>query len=263
MAALVERLPVETDPRVAERIVEVLRGWTGLKHRRDPRPWRDHLATLTAGWRPADPASGGQTASAGPAQPAAGAQGRTVVPLSELELLGESFSFLVDFSGSTWDTTALLEEGSEVSRKELLDRRIGELLGRLSAGMSFNLIPYTDEPHPWSDERRPAREREVREARRFFERCRERGKGNVVGAIELALAEPGLETLVILTDGVPTGGEHWDMGLLIELLLRDNRFRGTVFEVVLVDSPRHMLRHWERLAAESGGRCLEVELGRP
>ena len=47
---------------------------------------------------------------------------------------------------------------------------------------------------------------------------------------------------------------------LVELLLRDNRHRGVGFDVVLVDCPRRLRRHWQTLAAGTGGRYLDVAL---
>jgi len=54
----------------------------------------------------------------------------------------------------------------------------------------------------------PASKRNVRAALKFFEDCHERGRGNFYDAALLALSDPEVDTLVVLTDGEPTGGTH-------------------------------------------------------
>jgi hypothetical protein len=43
------------------------------------------------------------------------------------------------------------------------------------------------------------------------------------------------------------------------LLIERTRFRNVVFDVLLSDAPDNLVPHWQRLAAATGGRCVEVE----
>src|SRR5690606_20818858 len=93
-----------------------------------------------------------------------------------------------------------------------------------------------------------------------FARCNRSGRGNVWAAAEAALLDPDLDALVVLTDGVPTGGPHGDFDLLLALLLERNRFRNAAFDVILVDAPRGKLAAWAAFAAATGGRSSSVAL---
>ena len=132
-------------------------------------------------------------------------------------------------------------------------------LAALPEDSCFNVIPYTDEPHPWSERLRPARTQEVRKAVAFLEGCAASGKGNVFDAIATALDDPDVDTIVIYTDGAPTGGHRWNLDLMVDLLLEANRHRGVVFDAVLVDAKPAQRKRWERLVHASGGACVEVE----
>lgn len=238
---LVERMQREPRARTRQRALDALQRLTGMKYRADPRPWRDHIATLPADWRPAradfEPAAGGTAAFAG------------------LPLLSDRMAFLIDFSGSLW--VAREDKGP---RKEAVDAALAAALPRLDEAATFHLVPYTAEPHPWRADAAPAKERVVREALADFEACRERGSGNAYGAIEYALSKPDVDTIVLLTDGAPTGGRRWKMDLIVELLRFELRFRPVAIDLVLVDAPSGLAKRWKTIAAFTGGRAVEVSL---
>ena len=66
------------------------------------------------------------------------------------------------------------------------------------------------------------------------------------------------DRIMIVTDGVPTGGRYWNLELLVQRLEWLRRWRGTVLDVVLVDVPGPTRRHWEWLASRTGGECSSV-----
>jgi Mg-chelatase subunit ChlD len=76
----------------------------------------------------------------------------------------------------------------------------------------------------------------------------------------LAANDPRIDTICVLTDGVPTGGTHSDMDLIAPLLLEATRFRRVVVDSILVDAPGPAVRRWAELSRRTGGRSLVVEL---
>lgn len=242
---LIARLEAEERPRLRLRVLEALQHLSGLKHRYDVRPWRDWSARLPEDWVPARALRA----------EASGELAGATVAFAGLPILSDRVAFLMDFSGSLWNER---EDGT--TRKQVLDGHVRELLGGLSESIEFDLVPYTATPHPWQGRIVPARRRTVEEGLRWFEACQERGQGNVFDAVFAALADPRVDTLVILTDGAPTGGTRWSLDLMVPLLLEATRFRHIAFDSIVVDAPPRLVRHWQRLAQGSGGRSIAIRM---
>jgi Mg-chelatase subunit ChlD len=98
----------------------------------------------------------------------------------------------------------------------------------------------------------------VRKAWAAFDSCRLRGRGDVWSAVQVALADPALGSLLIITDGAPTGGEHSNMELLVPLLEWECRWRGIAVDSVLIDSSKRQQNFWSDLARRTGGTMTPV-----
>jgi hypothetical protein len=248
MLILISRLATETRLRVRWRIVGVLQGASGLKHRLDVRPWKLWAEALPEGdvLRPRlDKGEKGRD-DAG-ATRAGGFAG--------LQIVSDRVAFLFDFSGSMWTS---LDDGR--LPKDVVADKLRLALETLPESTEFNLIPFTNVPIPWEEEVRPAKKNEVRRALEFFDACQSRGRGNFYDAALLAMADPKVDTIVVLTDGVPTGGFHSDMDLILPLLCDQTRWRKLVVDSILVDAPGGAKRRWEELSRRTGGLCIEVDL---
>jgi HEAT repeat protein len=243
-ARLVDRLGVEKQERLVLRLVELLQGLSGLKHRRDPRPWVAWLEGLPADWSGV-PASAALTE----AEPTT----HTQAVLAGLPIQSESVAFLIDLSGSIWNVRP---DGK--TRKQIVDGRLREALEALPEDARFNLIPYTGKPHPWKTELVEATRSRVREAARWFEECKEYGSGNFWDAAMLALEDPEVDTLVVIFDGAPTGGTRHRLELIAPLFQERNFARRVVLDLVLVDADRHNERAWTELARSTGGNVVSV-----
>jgi len=173
--------------------------------------------------------------------------------LSNLRPSTDRVSILVDLSGSVW-----MERQGGFSRKQLLDVELRSLLESLPRTVFFNLIPYATRPDPYQERQVLATPKAVRQAWKQFDSCRLSGRGDVWSAAQLALEDPGLASLLVITDGMPTGGEHAQMDLLVPLLEWECRWRGIVVDSVLIDSSQRLQRHWSDLAQRTGGRMTPV-----
>jgi len=243
---LVERLGQEEHSRLEHRIVRILQALSGQEHRRDPRPWRDWLARLDEGWR-------GRLMPGGTVRPAS-ARERSAVATA-LPVLSDHLTFLIDLSGSIWR-----ERADGKSRKERVDEKLREALGRLHEDARFNVVPFTSTPIPWKERLMKASRRNVSGALRFFDELRVSGSGNIFDAVQLALCDPELDTLVLLTDGAPTGGRRHRLELILPWLLRQNESRGVHFDVVLVGASHRLEGLWRRLTDGSAGELVTLDL---
>ncbi len=240
---LVDRLAREEETRLGWRIVATLQELTGRKYRGDPRPWKLFADGLAPDWRPAPE---GRPSELGEDRSRA---------FAGLTILSQRVAFLIDLSGSIWK-----ERADGKTRKEVIDGKLRLALESLPSDTLFNVIPFTGTPHPWKDALVPATKSNVRRAIRYFEGCRAQGSGNVYDAILLALEDPAVDTVVILTDGAPTGGRRHRLELMIPLLAERNATRMVAMDSILVDATRRLQLHWEDLSRRTGGRSLAIEL---
>ena len=246
LEALVDRLELEERPCVRDAVVRALGRATGLEHGGHVRSWRGALEGIRDSWRAgADPR---------PADASVLPAGQSVAALGRMDLRSDRVAILVDFSGSLWN-----ERSDGGRRKDALDPQVEALLESLHRDALFFLVPYTADNHPFDEEPLEATPRTVMRAQRFFRRATMRGKGDVWGALELALDQPALDRVIVVTDGAPTGGRHWDIGLIGERLSERTRFRPVAVDLVLLDAPRGLQRRWAPVVAELGGRLLALD----
>ncbi len=223
--------------------VDALRALSGLRHGLDPAPWREWAGSLPEGWaRTPDETRPGD------------AEG--TVSFAGLPLLSDRVVFLVDLSGSM----AQGAEG-EGSRREVARAELERTLTALPETARFDVVPYVDRPLPWKGRLVAATPANVAKALEHLERTKQTGTGNVWDALGVALTDPEVDTAVVFSDGVPSGGPHWNFELMEALLVQRNRFRHLAIDAVLVDAGGTTRKFWESVCAATGGRCVRAELG--
>ncbi len=251
---LLERLEADDSLWVRSAALDQLQDLSGLKYRLDPRPWKDWLANLAPDWRA--PVSSPAAAREAPQRAAPGAT--TTGGLMGLSIDSERVCFLFDLSGSMAQE---LEGGG--TPKSIVGENLRSALSSLHANVHFNLIPFSSAPIPWKERLVPANSSHVKNALEFFGSCQAGGRGNFYDAFTLAWSDPLTDRLIVLTDGVPTGGLHSDMDVIAPLVLARTRFRPVVLDAVLVDASPASVRRWRALAEKTGGRAIEVGIKKP
>jgi len=251
LEVLVERLVAEDDEPLAARLVRTLQALSGLKHRADPRPWRDWLRALPEDWR----AERGPEALE-PEPPDRNAS--QSVSFAGMPILSKRIAFLIDLSGSMWTPDATGRTPKDVVAEEL-----ARALSSLAPDTLFQLVPYTEHPRPWKKEAVPATPGNVRAAIRFFEDLNDRGTGNFWDAAMFALEDETVDTLCVLTDGAPTGGRRHRLELIVPLFEELDETRSVAVDSLLVDATRKLRNAWSDLARRTGGRSMAVDLSGP
>ncbi len=244
LGLLLDRLRVESRVALRAALVAALQELTGLRYRDRVEAWETALRALPPDWAPAIDAPAPTGARGGRAR-------GTVAALGRLDPKSDRLAILIDFSGSLW-----IENDEGRCKKDRLDPQVEQLLSGFSAGTEFLLVPYTREPHPFEPGLVEATGRNIRRAQRFFASARMNGSGDLFEALSLALDRPEVDRVVLLSDGAPSGGERWNIGLMVSLVRERLRFRPALLDFVLVDSSRKLERLWGGLARSTGGRIL-------
>lgn len=245
LKTLVAMLEVEKNKRLAFAIDAALEKLSGLDGGGKPDFWRKWVDNLGPEWKPAT----------GEAKPRSHSGDTHVVELVGMPIVSGAVAILVDFSGSTWQKRA---DGK--TRKDKLDEELKKSLEALPADTLFNVIPYTAIPIPWEKAVQAATPSNVQRALKFFVGCKATGKGNFWDAAMLALEDPAIDTILVLTDGAPTGGHRWNIDLMRERYVERNRWRHVVLDSVIVDAKKGLEERWRKLCEATSGRMLAVDL---
>jgi Mg-chelatase subunit ChlD len=87
------------------------------------------------------------------------------------------------------------------------------------------------------------------------------GRTALYDGIALALEDPEVDTVVVLSDGAPSAGSHFTKSDLLAEVRRGNRWRRARIDVVSVGSDG-IAKRWRdvlrRIADDSGGTLVEV-----
>ncbi|MBK7876807.1 MAG: hypothetical protein IPJ77_13870 [Planctomycetes bacterium] len=248
---LVDRLERESSLRLRWIAVRELQRLSGSDVELNLPFWKAWVERLADDWTFA-PRTG---AEAGNRKPQREPLGPETSQFLGLEIGSEALAILIDLSGSI----RLPGKDGKVA-KDVVDRELGRTLDGFSKRTRFNLVPYGTKPERWAEACRPATKETVADAKRFFAATDAGGYGNLWAALELALQDPEVENLLVLTDGQITASEHVNVELVRELLVERLRFRKIAVDVLLVGARPLRQAPWRALCAATGGRMLAVEL---
>jgi hypothetical protein len=239
LRAMVERLAREPQPRLRHRLRLELARVLGVDRGEDQAAW----------------AAGVESWTGGVATRSTGSELRptTTAHFSGLPLVSDRVAFLVDLSGSMWSAKV-----GELTRKELVDRALAAALESLPRGARVQLVPYTARPIPWERAAVPLDSARLRQALAWFVGRRDSGPGDFLEAFELVLADEQVDSVCVLTDGVPTGGERHELGLLFDRLLDRNAPRQLAVDALLVDCRPAIAARWSSFCAATGGVARRI-----
>ncbi|MDF1838469.1 MAG: hypothetical protein P1V35_11425 [Planctomycetota bacterium] len=247
---LIQRLDAEPREKLLLELVPRLQSMTGFKGGRNSRPWNQFAGDLPDDWQAEEPeerSEFGDDKEQG--------QVSSVSQSAGLPTYSDRIVYLMDFSGSIWN-----EQANGKTRKQMLDPLLHKTLDALRDGTHFNLGPYTGAVKPWQRSLIEAKASKVKAAHKFIDQIKITGPGDFYLAVQWALEDPLVDTICVLTDGAPSGGRHWRMEQITERLLAQGELRPIRYDVVLVDAPNGLKRHWQRLADETGGTMQAMKL---
>lgn len=252
LPALVQALKDERK-RVAETAGRALVKMTRIPFDPDPAVWG---AWLEGDGRSFDPAGAPPDDAPPPRPPPPVPAGTRTVEgarFLDLPIVSRHVAFVLDGSGSMKE---LRPDGR--TRWAEVVAELDQALGRLS-GAAVNVAVFSDEVAAALPRSQPL-DAPRREALLRFVRGRAPGgKTALYDGVAWGLADPEVDTLVVLSDGAPSAGTYFTKSDLLAEVRRANRWRRARIDVIAVGADG-VAQRWrdalQRLAQDSGGACL-------
>ncbi|MBL9085845.1 MAG: hypothetical protein JNM10_01770 [Planctomycetia bacterium] len=261
---LVERLRREHGRMVGD-VVRALETLTGEAVGRDPDLWASWWSTrgpgLSLGARPAPDRFGRFRRAARPPS-AADAEDRRTAAFYRLPVQSTQLAFLFDYSGSMRDAG---RAGAKGSKADAARAEFAQVAAALGKGTVYDLFVYRylGEYPPAPRLTRAlgaltaANAAAARKASEWLGKEVPRGFGAFYDGL-VAVAAEEVDTIVLLSDGVPSMGTY-DRGFrLIDEFVRANRFRRVAVDTVLVGTKGADREFMADLADATGGRFMDA-----
>ncbi|MFO0931185.1 MAG: HEAT repeat domain-containing protein [Planctomycetota bacterium] len=238
------------DPRerVAAAAGVALVRLTGIPFDADPERWGAWLAKEGATFDPAEVAArkpppydpGGRTAA--------------VVKFLDVPLVSSHVAFVLDASGSMSERDA-----AGASRWDRVRDEVDRVLERVGGSVEGNVVVFSDAAtalFPSAVRFTPTARDKVRAALLARPPA---GRTALYDGIALALADPTIDQVIVLSDGAPSAGAWFTKTDLREGLARANRWRRARIDVIAVGAD-DVAKRWRTLlrdvAESTGGRFV-------
>lgn len=157
--------------------------------------------------------------------------------------------------------------GSMTSRIDRAQAELRRALNGLRPDETFNIVVFSDEARSFEVGMAPATPDRVRQASVYLNTLQVDGGTNLEAAMIRALSRPGVNEVVLLTDGVPTEGET-DFKALAREIRRLNFNHACISAVGMVgknpdgtDDSFEAAQLLQQIARDSGGAAKVVPVG--
>jgi hypothetical protein len=190
-------------------------------------------------------------------------QATTAASFYGLPVISDRVCFVVDVSGSM-ETPA--DAGDRTSSDKSGPTRISvaldqlrDLIRRIPEGDRCNMIFFDSNVRAWEKQVVPLNDRTRADALEFINRRKAAGATNLYDALALAFDDPLVDTIYVLSDGMPNQGRITVPAQIREDIRNKNRLRRIIIHGVSVGQASALLRG---LADDSGGKYVEVGVPR-
>ena len=246
---LIKRLEKEEEERLRDAIADALFRLTGQNFYDDARVWKTWWAENGASFQ--IPETIPERIDSDVGGTGAGFYG---IPVKT-----ERVVFVIDQSGSMNASGRPLDADDDERKdpKNRLDVAVEEVLGaigRLKNKARVNVILFHTTIHPWKDQLTPLNSKTRNALTRHLEGKKPTGGTNLYDGLELALMTKGVDTVFLLSDGVPGAGKYIATNDILTAVRRINQTRRVAVHCVSIGMASDLLK---RLAAENGGKYVE------
>ncbi len=244
--ALVRSIQDESRVRVREEMATSLFLLTGIDFGPAPDRWKAWHAEAGDTFRPPDR----------PPRRAELVPGGTRADLLDLPTASDHVTFVLDGSHSMNDA---IRFGVDTRKRDLLVAAFERALARMPEPSWVNLIPFGTEPDAYKSALVRATPQARRAAVRFLDKRLPDGRTNIYDSLVLAFADPGVDTIVLVTDGAPSEGARTTRTGILEGLADLNRFRLVrvhTVEIGAANTSKRWRGFLRQIADATGGHYL-------
>ncbi len=211
--------------------------------------------TGTRCWRPRDWSTWWRRSKVGFALPhpksvmgGGSTTGGNTISYYDIPLVSARMAFIVDHSGSM-----SAKVGTDKKRNRLMaaKEQLRLVIGALPKTHKVNLIPFETNVRQVWRELKPLSKGNRRKLLEEVDKVKLAGGTNTYGAIMAAMEDPEVDTIYLLTDGLPNS----DPDEILEAVMRENRTRQIIIHCISIGMKSPLLMD---LAAMTGGQYKEV-----
>ena len=149
----------------------------------------------------------------------------------------------------------VLKDGKAM-KIEILKKEMTRLLKKLPADTFLNMISFDATFRPWQKALQPLRGKGRARALAYVAKITTGSGTNVFDTLEFALKDKRVDTLYLLTDGLPTRGRITAPAAILKEIKLLNRTRGVTIHTIAFGAESDLLR---QLAEQNGGQYRFVD----
>jgi len=222
---------LEGEPgRVRARAAATLADLTGADFGEDARAWSRWWALAREGFEVA------------PKRVRKRYRTSSAVTFRRIPVVSTRLCFVIDASRSMEKPAP---GGGGRSRWELVKRDLASVLERLPRGARFNVILFRTDVEPWRKRLGPATRGARARCERWIDAAEPSGWTNLYDAVALALEDDAVDTLYMLTDGVPSRGAETKRAAILDEIAFLNRYRLVQINCVQAGGAKGLSKRWE------------------
>jgi HEAT repeat protein len=185
------------------------------------------------------------------------AEGRTGAAFFGLPVISRRVAFVLDTSDSMKAKFAAASKyGSiEGTRLSTAKAQLLAALKNLPDGTRFNIYTFDTRGLAWQKSLIALNKKSRIEARQFVKGLQTRGATAMYDALELAFQDQEVDSIFLLTDGMPFGGKIDDPNLIMNEIRRWNTTRRMPVHCVSIGGPIGLLK---QIVQETSGKFIRV-----
>ena len=176
-----------------------------------------------------------------------------------LEVISGRIAFILDVSGSMEEETEVEIEGKRYRGPKLAVAK-GELwrcLKKLPPNVRFNIVIFHTEFTPWRKRLVKASGGAKKSAIEFVSQLSPQMDTNIYDAVAFAMSDPSVDTIYLLSDGLPNCGRVPTPEAVLREVRRLNLTRRVVINTIAFGTEEG-IDFMKRLAAENGGKFVDM-----